>query len=113
MITGEESTVALARITQMIMLRLRACLSVPFVVVALLSPSGAADQWTTPQQFNPIRALIRERLAQSQIPSISVAVARDGKIIWEEGFGWADREKKIPANEHTMSRWPPSRSRLR
>src|SRR5215471_20177945 len=85
-----------------IMLRLRTCLFVPFVVVALLGPSGVADQPATPQQFDQVRALIRERLAQSQIPSISVAVARDGKIIWEEGFGWADREKKIPANEHTM-----------
>ncbi|HJZ67149.1 MAG TPA: serine hydrolase domain-containing protein, partial [Blastocatellia bacterium] len=84
------------------MLRLRTCLFVPFVVVALLGPSGVADQPATPQQFDQVRALIRERLAQSQIPSISVAVARDGKIIWEEGFGWADREKKIPANEHTM-----------
>jgi CubicO group peptidase (beta-lactamase class C family) len=31
-----------------------------------------------------------------------VAVARDGKIIWEEGFGWADRERRIAATEHTL-----------
>jgi CubicO group peptidase (beta-lactamase class C family) len=30
-----------------------------------------------------------------------VAVARDGEIIWEEGFGLADREQGIPATEHT------------
>ena len=33
---------------------------------------------------------------------MSVAVAKDGEIIWEEAFGWADREKRIPATEHTM-----------
>jgi len=29
-------------------------------------------------------------------------VARDGTIIWEEGFGWANREKKIKATPDTM-----------
>ena len=32
---------------------------------------------------------------------MAVAVARDGEIVWEEGFGLADREKNIPATEHT------------
>ena len=31
---------------------------------------------------------------------MAVAVARDGQIVWEEGFGLADREKNIPATEH-------------
>jgi len=31
-----------------------------------------------------------------------VAVARDGEIIWEQGFGWADREERWRASEHTM-----------
>ncbi len=34
-------------------------------------------------------------------PSIAVAVARHGKILWEQGFGWADRENRVPATEHT------------
>ena len=29
-------------------------------------------------------------------------LAREGRIVWEEGFGWADRERRIPATEHTM-----------
>ena len=36
------------------------------------------------------------------MPSISVAVVKRGEIVWEEGFGWADRERRIPASEHTM-----------
>jgi len=32
---------------------------------------------------------------------MAVAVARDGEIIWEDGFGLADRERDIPATEHT------------
>ena len=32
---------------------------------------------------------------------MAVAVARDGEILWEEGFGLADREGNGPATEHT------------
>lgn len=58
--------------------------------------SAAADR------FDDIRAYIRAELVQQSVPSIAVAVAQDGKIIWEEGFGWADREQRIPATEHTL-----------
>ncbi|WP_293867206.1 serine hydrolase domain-containing protein [Steroidobacter sp.] len=53
-------------------------------------------------RFEPIRSYIRETLKEESIPSLSVAVARNGKIIWEEGFGWANLERQVPATEHTM-----------
>jgi len=52
--------------------------------------------------FDGLRVGIRRRMAEDQIPSLAVAVARDGEIIWEEGFGWADRENRVRADEHTM-----------
>ena len=54
--------------------------------------------------FNAIQKQIEQLVANGEVPSLSVAVARDGKIIWEKGFGLADREKNIPATEHTMYR---------
>jgi CubicO group peptidase (beta-lactamase class C family) len=51
--------------------------------------------------FSSVREMIRTRLIARSIPSLAVAVARDGKILWEEGFGWADRENRVPATEHT------------
>ncbi|WP_293848254.1 serine hydrolase domain-containing protein, partial [Steroidobacter sp.] len=53
-------------------------------------------------RFEPIRSYIRETLKEESIPSVSVAVARNGKIIWEEGFGWSSLERQVPATEHTM-----------
>jgi len=53
-------------------------------------------------QFKPIRQRIRQKLMQQSVPSISVAVARGDKILWEESFGWADRENLIPATPDTM-----------
>lgn len=45
---------------------------------------------------------IAKHLQETNAPSISVAVARDGKIIWQESFGLADVEKRIGATPHTM-----------
>ncbi|MGD2121963.1 MAG: serine hydrolase domain-containing protein [Gemmatimonadota bacterium] len=53
-------------------------------------------------RFNAVRATILEAIAKGDIPSMSVAVAQDGEIIWEEAFGWADREGMTPATPHTM-----------
>ena len=57
-----------------------------------------------PDQFERVRAAIREQMQKRSVPSVSVAVARDGKIIWEEAFGWADRENRIEATPHTSTR---------
>ena len=45
---------------------------------------------------------IRRELEESGIPSVAVAVARNGEILWEEAFGWADRQKRTPATVDTM-----------
>jgi CubicO group peptidase (beta-lactamase class C family) len=55
----------------------------------------------TADQFDPVRDLIRRKLEQHEAPSIAVAVVRDGRIVWEEGFGWADREQKRAASATT------------
>ena len=63
----------------------------------LLAPFAlAADK------FDAVREFIRRQMVETSTPSIAVAVARDGKIIWEEGFGWADREQRIAGDEHTQ-----------
>jgi CubicO group peptidase (beta-lactamase class C family) len=52
--------------------------------------------------FADAKHRIQQDMLKSCTPSVSVAVARHGEIIWEEGFGWANREKRIPATAHTM-----------
>ncbi|MBL9199878.1 MAG: beta-lactamase family protein, partial [Opitutaceae bacterium] len=47
------------------------------------------------------RELIRKEIAEHALPSAAVAVVSGGTIEWAEGFGWADREKRVPATEHT------------
>src|SRR5437016_11720394 len=35
-------------------------------------------------------------------PSVAVAVAKDGRIVWEDAIGWANRGKRIPATANTI-----------
>lgn len=53
-------------------------------------------------QFDDVRTQIRTILLEENVPSLAVAVAKDGEVLWEGGFGWADREKHVRATEHTM-----------
>jgi len=69
------------------------------VVLATTVNVGAAP---AQDQFAVVRKKIEAALISEQIPSLAVAVARYGRILWAEGFGWADRERRVPATEHTM-----------
>lgn len=63
-------------------------------------PSLAAQ--APPDRFAAVRASIQAAITDSGIPSIAVAVSKGGKLLWQEGFGWADREGRVPASEHTL-----------
>lgn len=53
-------------------------------------------------QFQTIHDTIPARLTETKTPSLAIAVARDGKIIWEEGFGLADRENGVVASADVL-----------
>jgi CubicO group peptidase (beta-lactamase class C family) len=50
------------------------------------------------------RALAHALLLEDNLPGLSVAVARDGEIVWTEGFGWADLEGRRPVTPDTQFR---------
>jgi CubicO group peptidase (beta-lactamase class C family) len=50
------------------------------------------------------RALVEADRAESGTPGISAAVAADGRIVWSEGFGFADLESQAPARATTLYR---------
>jgi CubicO group peptidase (beta-lactamase class C family) len=77
--------------------------------LSLFILTGGADlsqkspaQTNADDSFAEARSIIKKTLKKQKVPSISVAVAKDGDILWEESFGWANIEKKIKATPHTM-----------
>ncbi|UCC40291.1 MAG: beta-lactamase family protein [Candidatus Aminicenantes bacterium] len=67
---------------------------------SLLKEKGQKESFE--DVFASVRSKILLSIKKTGVPSISVAVAKNGKIIWEEAFGWANREKRIKASPHTM-----------
>jgi len=57
------------------------------------------QQLATPD-FSGIVSLIRDKVT-SGVPSIAIAVAHHGRIVWEQAIGSSDRERNIGATVHT------------
>lgn len=53
-------------------------------------------------RFDAARSVIRQQMLDSGVASVAVAVSHRGLIVFEAGFGWADKERRIAASEHTM-----------
>jgi CubicO group peptidase (beta-lactamase class C family) len=54
------------------------------------------------QQFHNVIQLINSRLTETGVASLAVAVAKEGEIIWEAGFGLADREAQRLSTPDTI-----------
>jgi serine beta-lactamase-like protein LACTB, mitochondrial len=50
------------------------------------------------------RQIVRAGLTEQNLPGLSVAVGIGGDIVWAEGFGWADLEKRVPVSPDTQFR---------
>lgn len=50
------------------------------------------------------RQIVRKALSEKNLPGVSVAVGVDDQIVWAEGFGWADIEKRVPVAPATRFR---------
>ena len=51
--------------------------------------------------FAAVGEQIRGIVASGEVPGIAVAVTEHGHIVWEQGYGWADRERHVPASAET------------
>ena len=76
-------------------------LGLGFLVLPSATPPATAQETGRAPQSGVVADEIEKILVEEGIPSIAVAVAIGGNIVWVEGFGWADREARRPATAHT------------
>lgn len=67
------------------------------IVTLTVQPAVAGPTFESARDY--IEQVVATR--QAGTVSLSIAVAKDGEILWEEGFGWADIENRTRATEHT------------
>jgi len=67
-----------------------------------------ADELPTTGQVRPelvaFDAWTRAFLAEHKIPGASLAIARDGQLVYSRGFGFADRDVKTPVEPEALFR---------
>jgi serine beta-lactamase-like protein LACTB, mitochondrial len=82
-----------------------ACWSVIRSALLLLAgclTTSAAEDLSSPalaEAIKQVRTMIAKDAAK--VPGLAVAVAYDGKVVWSEGFGYADLETKQPVSPAT------------
>jgi CubicO group peptidase (beta-lactamase class C family) len=71
------------------------------LIIATLFSRQANAQSLPKDSLVKLRNFINSALEKQGIPALSFAVVRNDSLLIEEGFGYADREKKIPAKAST------------
>ena len=69
-------------------------------VIALVSASVFTWGQAAPKEPR-LSNLDNDIAAHADVPGLAVAITKDGKIIYERGFGWADRERGLRATPNT------------
>jgi CubicO group peptidase (beta-lactamase class C family) len=59
-----------------------------------VASSAPSPEWATAADH--ARQIVRKALAEQNLPGLSVAVGVGNDIVWAEGFGWADLDKRTP-----------------
>lgn len=73
----------------------------PALALILGASLGIPGTATAADRFSAVKLHIRQYMRETGAPSVAISVARHGQIVWEEGFGWADRERRIAATAYT------------
>ncbi len=66
-----------------------------------IAEARASDEYT--DAIDASRQLILRIMDEAGVPGASVAVGVGDKIVWAEGFGWADLEQRVPVT--TLSKF--------
>jgi len=71
------------------------------VLITSCTIAFAQTSHSTKPDFSAIRAQLRTHVGRNDVPGLAIAVSRGGEVLWEEGFGWADRERHVQATPTT------------
>jgi len=66
--------------------------------------TGYSQSKLDPASISQINNKVTEFMAKTGAPGVSVAIVKDGALVWTSGYGLADVENKVPATDETMYR---------
>src|SRR5262245_66601052 len=66
---------------------------------------AAANANASSQVGDSVDRYANDHIQRRNVPGLSLAVVRNGKVELAKGYGRADVENNVPANEHTVYQW--------
>jgi CubicO group peptidase (beta-lactamase class C family) len=76
-----------------------------FLALFLLVSAFLAAQRTSDAKLAAqIDAIARDEMAKQKMPAVTVAVAKDGRVVYSKAFGSADLENNVPASTESLIR---------
>ncbi len=91
-------------LTRRDVLRTLLCTSIEGFLPASQRDTGSTTSSTAGiegHDFEPVRNRILKAIASGAATGVAVAVVHGGRTVWEEGFGWANREAALRATART------------
>src|SRR5215470_10930588 len=82
----------------------RVCLLAVLVASVIGSPALAQVPSQLASAIAKIDAMSAAELAKDNIGSVTIGVVSGPKLIWSKSYGYADIEKKVPADAETIYR---------
>lgn len=61
----------------------------------------ASEKNHAAESFASVRKQASDAVARGEATGVAIALTQHGHIVWEEGFGWANREKGLRVTAHT------------
>ncbi|MBP3958100.1 serine hydrolase [Gemmata sp. G18] len=84
------------------------CFVTVFALCALGPPVFAQPSVPAAEPYRAavaeLEKLIKHEVGDKKLPALSIALVDDQKVVWAAGYGFQDREKKIPATAETVYR---------
>lgn len=77
------------------------------LVIAVMSP-GAFAQQPAKRSFSKasaVDAAVRKEMAKQKAVGVAIGVVQNGRVVYLKGYGFEDREKRIPVTSKTRFRW--------
>jgi len=70
-----------------------------------LSPETGPHSIDHPTSVQTLDALLEEKVRESAVPGLSVAVVKRDRLVWARGFGFANLATSAPATPETIYLW--------
>ena len=72
-----------------------------FLLAAVVTPRADQNSVLGPILTSPFESYLELLRQQAGIPGLSGAIVKDGQIVWERGFGYANVETRVVASPDT------------